>query len=275
MATVEFNKETEKINVVFQSKIGPGILNDFPDNAFTIILLDKCDSGNCVTGLNKYSLKSKQLFIHLPKRVYKWDFSSDTVGRRLIVDDSLLETFAPELKYTFSIYSKYEMVYPNDETYQKFSDEFDAIRKELHSKFMFSELINARVRLLALIINLWVEHVYGSSGITTGGTNLAFKFHLLVDKYYKTQKSVAFYAKELSITPNYLGVICREQYRKSPLKFIKERVLLEAKKLLHSSDKTIKEISFELGFQNLSHFSYFFRTEMGMTPKSYRQVMDS
>jgi hypothetical protein len=60
---------------------------------------------------------------------------------------------------------------------------------------MFSELINARVRLLALIINLWVEHAYGNSGIATGGTNFAFKFHLLVDKYYKTQKVLHFMLK--------------------------------------------------------------------------------
>jgi hypothetical protein len=85
MARENLNKDTEKINVVFQSKIGPDILNDFPDNAFTIILLDKCDSGNCVTDLNKYSLKSKQLFIHLPKRVYKWDFSLDILEEDLLL----------------------------------------------------------------------------------------------------------------------------------------------------------------------------------------------
>jgi hypothetical protein len=60
---------------------------------------------------------------------------------------------------------------------------------------MFSELINARVRLLALIINLWVVYAYGNSGIATGGTNFAFKFHLLVDKYYKTQKVLHFMLK--------------------------------------------------------------------------------
>ncbi|MDC8107001.1 helix-turn-helix domain-containing protein [Chryseobacterium sp. B21-037] len=76
------------------------------------------------------------------------------------------------------------------------------------------------------------------------------------------------------MTPNYLGVLCRKQYKISPLEFIKQRIVLEAKKLLHSSNKSIKEIAFELGFNNFSHFSYFFRTQTGWTPKNYRITMD-
>ena len=124
-----------------------------------------------------------------------------------------------------------------------------------------------------LMINLWMEHIYGNSALVNTN-NLAFRFHMLVDKYYKSQKNVAFYADELCITSNYLGVLCRKQYKKSPSAFIKERVLLEAKQMLHSSDKSIKEIAFELGFRNFSHFSYFFRTEAGTTPKNYRLEMN-
>ncbi|WP_309882612.1 helix-turn-helix domain-containing protein [Chryseobacterium rhizosphaerae] len=42
---------------------------------------------------------------------------------------------------------------------------------------------------------------------------------------------------------------------------------------MHSSGKSIKEIAYELGFRNLSHFSYFFRSQTGMTPKNYRTAM--
>jgi AraC-like DNA-binding protein len=266
------NRDEKKIDVIYQDEISSSELNRFPDNSFTIIILDECSEGECTTDINKYPLNSKQLFIHLPKREFIWKVSPHASGRRLIIDDSILETFSPTLKHTFSLYSKHEMLQPNDETYYKFSAEFDAIKKELHSETIFPELINARVRLLALIINLWVEQVHGKASLNHYN-NLAFQFHSLVQNHYKTQKSVSFYAKELCITPNYLGVICRKQYKISPLDFIKERILLETKKLLHSSDKSIKEIAFELGFQNFSHFSYFFRVQTGMTPKNYRIIM--
>ena len=162
------------------------------------------------------------------------------------------------------------MIKPDEETYHRFSVEFNAIRKEIVADTIFPELINARIRLLALIINLWVEHAYGNKALNTPD-NLAFRFHMLVDKNFKTQKNVAFYARELCITPNYLGVICRKQYQVSPLEFIKERSILEAKNLLHSSERSIKEIAFELGFRNFSHFSYLFRIKTGSTPKNYRK----
>ncbi|MDX8573530.1 helix-turn-helix domain-containing protein [Elizabethkingia sp. HX QKY] len=260
------------VNVVYQDSITSSELNNFPDHSFTIIIIDECEDGECITDINSYALKSKQLFIHLPGKVYNWKLSPNTLGRRLIVSDIILETFSPTLKHTYSPLNRHEMISPDNEIYQKLSAEFSAIRKEINSEPVFPELIDARVRLLTLMINLWMEHIYGTSALVNTN-NLAFRFHMLVDKYYKSQKNVAFYADELCITSNYLGVLCRKQYKKSPSAFIKERVLLEAKQMLHSSDKSIKEIAFELGFRNFSHFSYFFRTETGTTPKSYKQTM--
>lgn len=266
------NESTPKVDVIYQDEISSSELNNFPENSFTIVILDECRDGECITDINTYDLNSRQLFIHLPQKEYIWKLPADVSGRRLIVQDSILETFSPTLKHTFSLHSKYEMIEPNDEAYDKLSAEFSAIRKEIYSEVIFPELINARVRLLALMINLWVEEIYGKS-VLNHHDNLAFRFHSLVQKYYKTQKNVSFYAQELCITPNYLGVISRKQYKISPLEFIRERVLLEAKKLLHSSGKSIKEIAYELGFRNLSHFSYFFRSQTGMTPKNYRTAM--
>lgn len=265
--------QIKDVYVVYQDTISSSELNRFPDHSFTIILLDDCEKGNCVTDIDTYILNSRQLFVHLPNRKYIWDLPSNARGRRLIIDDSILETFSPTLKHTFSPHSTYEMIQSNEEAYEKFSMEFDAIRKEIHSEMVFPELINARVRLLALMINLWIEQMYGKSALSDHN-NPAFRFHELVETYYKTQKSVAFYAEKLCITPNYLGVLCRKQYKISPLEFIKQRIVLEAKKLLHSSNKSIKEIAFELGFNNFSHFSYFFRTQTGWTPKNYRITMD-
>ena len=265
-------QNTSGINVIYQNSVTSAELNNFPDHSFTIIIIDECENGECITELNNYALKSKQLFIHLPGKVYNWKLSPNTMGRRLIVSDIILETFSPTLKHTFSPLNRYEMIHPDDEIYQKLSAEFSAIHKEIDSEPAFPELIDARVRLLTLMINLWMEHIYGDAALVNTN-NLAFRFHMLVDKYYKSQKNVSFYADELCITSNYLGVLCRKQYKKSPSAFIKERILLEAKQLLHSSDKSIKEIAFELGFRNFSHFSYFFRTEIGTTPKNYRQTM--
>ncbi|ASW73921.1 AraC family transcriptional regulator [Chryseobacterium piperi] len=263
--------QAQRLYVVYQDIVSSSELNIFPDNSFTIILLDEGE-GTCITDTNKYHLKPKQLFIHLPRRKFVWSLSPNSKGRRLIIKDSIIETFSPPLKQTFSSFNQCEMIHPNDETYEKFSAEFLTIKKELLSEVVFPELLNARVRLIALMVNLWIQHLYGDSALADP-ESLAFKFHSLVDRHFKTQKSIGFYAEELCITPNYLGIVCRKNYKMSPLEFIKERTLLEAKRLLYSSDKSIKEIAFELGFQNFSYFSYFFRSRTKLTPKAYREML--
>ena len=104
------------------------------------------------------------------------------------------------------------MISPDNEIYQKLSAEFSAIRKEINSEPVFPELIDARVRLLTLMINLWMEHIYGNSALVNTN-NLAFRFHMLVDKYYKSQKNVAF------MLMNYvLRLIILEYYAESNIK---------------------------------------------------------
>ena len=78
-----------------------------------------------------------------------------------------------------------------------------------------------------------------------------------------------FYANELCITSNYLEYYAESNIKNLLLHLLRKEFCWKLlKQMLHSSDKSIKEIAFELGFRNFSHFSYFFRTEAGTTPKT-------
>ncbi|MGF6848088.1 AraC family transcriptional activator of pobA [Chitinophaga sp. W3I9] len=255
-------------NVLYQEFSSSAQLNYFPDRSFTIVLLDN-GAGECRTGNTMFELRSKQIFIHLPDKTFDWKISPESFGRRLLIKSALMETFTIPIRHTFSSLNKNIALSLDEEGYERFSSEFNAIKKEIGSNIVFPELINARARLIALIVHLWKEHVHGYTEISQGAS-LSNKFHALIDKHYKSQKVVAFYAQQLSITPNYLGIICRKQFGKSPLEMIRERVVLEAKKLLHSSELSIKEIGYSLGYTNISYFSFFFKETTGMTPKEYR-----
>ena len=65
--------------------------------------------------------------------------------------------------------------------------------------------------------------------------------------------------------------VVNEIYGKSVSDFINERVVLEAKRIIRLSPKSIKEISFELGFEDPSYFARFFRKHVGLTPVQYRK----
>jgi AraC-like DNA-binding protein len=93
----------------------------------------------------------------------------------------------------------------------------------------------------------------------------------LVDEFYNENLPVSFYAEKLNITTTYLCRVIKEVYSKSVSEFVNERVILESKRIIKHSSKSIKEISFELGFEDPSYFSRFFKKNIGMTPVQYRK----
>lgn len=97
------------------------------------------------------------------------------------------------------------------------------------------------------------------------------KFHVLVDNNYKEKKRVQDYADMLFRSPKTLSNLFAEYELPSPLHIIHERVIAEAKRLLLYTDKSAKEISEILGFEDLATFSRFFKKMEGKSISDYRK----
>lgn len=96
------------------------------------------------------------------------------------------------------------------------------------------------------------------------------QFQLLLDKYVLEHKKVSFYADKLHITPRKLGETIKSILNKTTTEVISSRLLIECKRQLIYSNKNIAEISYELGFEDNSYFTKFFKKMTNMTPKEYR-----
>lgn len=86
---------------------------------------------------------------------------------------------------------------------------------------------------------------------------------------------VAYYADKLCITPKYLSSICKKQTGATASTLINHMTVNYIKQMLLNSDKSIKEISTETGFDNLSFFGKYVRRELGMSPREFRQKGES
>jgi len=100
---------------------------------------------------------------------------------------------------------------------------------------------------------------------------LAQDFIALVEKHFKKEHSVTSYAEKLFIAPKSLTKRLNALDYPSPSQIIKDRLVLEAKRQLKFSNKTIKEIAFELGFDDPAYFSRLFSKNTGSSPAKYRQ----
>ena len=93
----------------------------------------------------------------------------------------------------------------------------------------------------------------------------------MIDRFFNEESSVHFYADKLNITPNYLNILS-QRYLKIPASdVIKQRTILEAKRLLTSTDLSIKEIAYMLGFNDNTYFSKVFKKYVGKTPGDFKE----
>ncbi|AUC21752.1 AraC family transcriptional regulator [Polaribacter sejongensis] len=102
-------------------------------------------------------------------------------------------------------------------------------------------------------------------------TRLFKDFSLLVEQNFRTMHSVTEYANRLGLSPKSISKHFQKLGAKTPSDFIKNRILLEAKRLLIYTDKTVKEIAFELGFNDPAYFTRFFTKAISKSPLQFKK----
>jgi YesN/AraC family two-component response regulator len=102
-------------------------------------------------------------------------------------------------------------------------------------------------------------------------TELACKFMELVSRAYATKKMVADYASELMVTPNYLNQIVKRVSGFPASHHIQQYLIMEAKRQAIQSCRSMKEIAYDLGFEDLAHFSKFFKNKSGTNFSSFKK----
>jgi AraC family transcriptional regulator, transcriptional activator of pobA len=125
-------------------------------------------------------------------------------------------------------------------------------------------------RLLILCTRLYKEkHQYQQFDKTN--VDLVREFNFLVEQHFRSKNTVADYAEMLNKSPKTISNLFAKVSDKTPLQFIQERKMLEARRLLRYTDKPVKEIAYELGYEDIQAFSRFFKTQEQISPSEYRE----
>lgn len=98
-----------------------------------------------------------------------------------------------------------------------------------------------------------------------------YNFAKIVERDFKEQRSVQYYADKLFITPKHLTTVIKTVSGQTASDWINSFVILAAKVMLRTSTKTVLEVSNELNFTNQSFFGKYFKLHTGMSPQAYRQ----
>jgi len=106
-----------------------------------------------------------------------------------------------------------------------------------------------------------------SSQITVFNT-----FLKILEENYRRAEGVAFYADKMNMSDRNLNIICKNNFQKSVSEIIETRKLIEAKRMLLYTNKSVSEIGFELGYNEKSYFTRVFHNKTDITPTEFREM---
>jgi AraC-like DNA-binding protein len=94
-----------------------------------------------------------------------------------------------------------------------------------------------------------------------------------IERDFKTKHSASDYADTLNISTKALAKISKTYFNKTLTELIAERIIIEAKRELYLTSKTVKQIAYELGYHDEFYFSRFFKTNADISPQLYRETV--
>lgn len=259
--------------------------NRWPQNAaphrhnhFEIIWVQQ-GSGIHLIDLEKYEIGDNNIYCITPGQVHLFKANEGSHGYLIsfsteflcLAEDNFDLLFNTGLFYTFSqtpvIHLTKAMKDEMDEIAEKMMKEFDnyfLLRAEILRGFL-------KIFLIYLTRQFEKSSQHADQSRNTG---LVKKFIALLDKNFTSKKMVADYANELCVTPNYLNEIVKKITGFPASEHIKNRIILEAKRQASYTHASMKEIAYNLGFNDTSHFSKFFKNACGINFTNFKNELE-
>ncbi|MFC3158219.1 AraC-type DNA-binding protein [Chryseobacterium arachidis] len=158
-----------------------------------------------------------------------------------------------------------------ENVYQEISNYFSKIREADHREDFSGSVLQSYLQLILAISSREKNKLLPDKELAKDDFNELKSFQNLVEEHFLTEKNLSFYADLLHVTSNTLSKKIKSKFNKTPSQIIQERVILEAKKQIHLTRKSIKEIAVELNFNDEFHFSKYFKKYVGISPTQFRK----
>lgn len=158
------------------------------------------------------------------------------------------------------------------------TSDFDRYFNLLHAEYQRPEGFNQAKVLQALFTILLskAESIKQHQTLhleDTASVELFLKFTQLLTQQFTHSRKAMFYARELAITYKHLNDTCQKLIRKSAKQVIDDYVVLQAKRRLINSSIKSTELAFDLGFDEPTNFTKYFKNHTGFTPKAFKNSL--
>ncbi len=235
-------------------------------------------------GNTKFEGNNGVLHFVEPNQVYTCNSTKPWKGYEILIHPDIFNQYFTHKKidsYDFFSYEANETLLLTKEEKKEVNNLMKMAWKEFNNRDDFS--IPIILSYISTLLNL-SERFYARQFNTRKKlcNQLSGDFFKMLKTYYYEQSkneiqqpTVQYFADKLNVTPNYLSDTIRHHSGKSALTIIHDFVIEEAKKHLKTSNKTVSEISYQLGFEYPNYFSRLFKRKTSLSPTEYRKSVKS
>ncbi len=212
------------------------------------------------------------MYVDCPQNSLGWEILPPLSGYAIMVSAKYLDKYAKD--YNFVHYNNHEALFLTREEeiilWDLFKKTYDEFGKEYYSRTIILSYVN--------LILTYVKSFYERQFDTRSNIyhKVIDEFHQKLENYFDENTnvpglpSVAYFAQNSNLSPNYFGDLIKHFTGKSPIDHIQDYVVQLAKHKLKNTTLSISEISYSLGFDYPNYFARFFRKKTGLSPKVFR-----
>lgn len=216
---------------------------------------------------HRFPVRESSLYLVMPGQIHSWELTAIPKGFVIMIQKDFLlgHPLYDVLFQSFPLV--FSSGYHLQHTGATVQGIFESIEKEYTDRQPnYQAIIQTYLLLLFNLLKRETGHVE-----ELPVPPLLKSFFSLVGEHYQTVHEVAWFAKELNVTPKTLNASCRKFLDTTAGAVIHEKLAAESKRRLLYSQAHLGEIAYELGFADPSHFNKFFKRQTGVLPSVYRK----
>ncbi|MCB0527491.1 MAG: helix-turn-helix domain-containing protein [Saprospiraceae bacterium] len=245
-------------------------------NFYQIVLFTE-GGGRHSIDFQRFDVRPHEVYYMAPGQIHTWEFDDKTDGFLINFNESFLTSahHNPHFVRDFPLFNTISGSPVNTLDLACCGELAQVFRQMLEEFDKGGEFSQEILRGMLTIILAKLSRAAPSpfrENASRHHLELIRQFEKLIERHFREKRLPREYAEMMYITPNHLNALTNQVLGKSAGEMIRERVLLEAKRLLSNSDLMVGQIAESLHFEDYAYFTRFFKKYLGATPEGFRAL---
>lgn len=251
---------------------GKDMVQELHRHDFFYILVLKKGAGQHEIDFTNYAINDHTVFIMRPGQVHYLDLKAKSTGFLIQFKTDFLYSHNSTSQSHLTKLIQYNTYYLESEGFGKIDNILREALKEYTEKAKgYQEVLKANLSIFLIELLRQRQEKAAPPAATPYAREKLEHFLELVESNIISHKQVSDYTDLLHLSSYQLSAITKSLLNKTPSEIINNYIILEAKRQLLATSSQVSQVAFNLGYEDASYFTRFFKKHIGLSPEIFRQ----